>query len=119
MKSLRNRVCEASHWSEETFARNLFWHCLHRHALPLVPLLGGRDADFFAADRDFIAAVARAARMSQVRLKVREYCLDPRNRGWLRTRANVRVSAHRVLRLASKYLPGGDTVLPVVGIDGN
>ena len=117
MKSFLQLAGEMPGWREDEFYRKVFWRCLHRHAIPLVPLLGGYGSDYFAADREFISRVAGAVNMRQVRHEVRAYFTNPANRSWLRMKANVRVSAHRVMRLASKHLPGADTIHPFEGVE--
>ena len=60
MKSFQRAFCEAHRCSEDAFAQTVFRRCLHRHALPLAPLLGGLQAKYFAADRDLIVHAGRA-----------------------------------------------------------
>lgn len=115
MKSFRELFCEERSCSAEQFSRKVFWQCLHRHAAFVAPILGGFRSEYFSIDRELIEGAGRAIRMSQVRQEVRDYFSNSRNRGWLRRRANVRLSAKRLMPLASKYLPGADILPPFDG----
>ncbi|HEX3730387.1 MAG TPA: hypothetical protein VHV47_11325 [Opitutaceae bacterium] len=105
MKNFQDKYCEAHGCTPAGFNRRLFWRCLHRHALPIVPLILLFKPDYFAADRELIAGVRRAERMNQVWEEIREYFLSPKHTGWLRRKANVRISARRLIETARDFLP--------------
>ena len=105
MNSVQSRYCEEKGCDEGAFHKRVFWECLHRRALILVPFFGGWKSDYFAADRALIAEVARATRMSQVAEDIAAFGLEPDNTRWLRRIARVRISGRRVQRLARRYLP--------------
>ena len=105
MKTLEDRYCEMNKCSPEEFPRKIFWKCLHRHALPLAPFILVLNPRYFDADWELIREIRRAERMNQVWEEVREYFMNPKHVGWLRRRANVRLSARRVINVAREYLP--------------
>ena len=63
------------------------------------------DFKYFDADREFIEAVGSACSMTTVWAEVREYFLSPNNRGWMRRKVNMRLSARRMILTAAHYLP--------------
>lgn len=103
MKSFRERFCEENRCDAQRYVGKVFWRCLHRHALLLVPLLGGPRSGYFAPDMELIAGVGRALSMKQVADEVQHFAMAPGNRGWLRRKANVRVSGKKLMLLAGKY----------------
>src|ERR1700690_4679924 len=105
MKTFEEKYCEANHCSPDEFQRKIFWKCLHRHALPFVPFLLLFNPQYFAADFELIREVRRAVKMNQVWEEVREYFLSPKHYGWFRRKANIRLSARRLISLAREYLP--------------
>src|SRR5262245_32810258 len=76
------------------FRRRLFWESLHRHALPLAPVL--LLGPHFTADLELIDGCARAASMRQVREEIEDHHYHPLNRGWLREALALRISTHRL-----------------------
>jgi hypothetical protein len=105
MKSFQEKYCEAHGCTPAEFSRRLFWRCLHRHAYPLAPIILLFNREYFAVDRELIAGVRRAEKMNQVWEEIREYFLSPKHTGWLRRRANIRISARRLIEIAKDYLP--------------
>ena len=94
----------------QEFRRKIFWRVLHRHAIPVAPLLlPGR---YFASDCALIDACGRATRLDQIYEEVREYPFDPQNRRWLRRRAKIRISTQRLVRVAEQCL-GRSEIPPV------
>jgi len=65
----------------------------------------GFNSRHFTADRELLSGVRRAVNMGQVKEEIRDYLMDPDNRGWLRKVANIRISSQRLKRLAKRYLP--------------
>jgi hypothetical protein len=104
-KTLEELFCAAHGCAGEKFRSRVFWMCLHRHAVPVAPVVLALNKDFFAPDRELISAVALATSMAEIGEDIREFFLDPRNRHWPRVRANIRISCLRVMRLSSRYLP--------------
>jgi len=113
MKSLEKLYCEEHRCTLEEFPQCAFRECLHRHARPFAPLLGGFRAKYFAADRGLIIAAGRAAKRSEVRAAIDDYFNEPDNRRWLRARLNMRLSTRRLVGLANRYLPGSGSRSPV------
>lgn len=119
--SIKTAVSTVPSWQEvycarhqcepSQFAERIFWRTLHRHALPFAPflLLGSH----FLADRELIAGCARARSLWQVRDEIDDYRYHPFNRGWLRGTLALRVSTHRLRRLAREYLPGSNLPSPI------
>ena len=81
--------------------REIFWQTLHRHALPLVPLLGAR---YFESDRSLIDACARATSLEQVRDEILIHPLHTHHGRWLHRHARLRISRQRLLELARNCL---------------
>ena len=105
MKTLEDRFCEANKCPLDEFPRRMFWKCLHRHAYPLAPFLMVLRPRYFDADWELIREIRRAERMNHVWEEVREYFVSPKHVGWLRRKANIRLSARRVINVAREYLP--------------
>jgi|HubBroStandDraft_5_1064220.scaffolds.fasta_scaffold585573_2 hypothetical protein len=105
MKTFEEYFCEANKCAPENFSRQIFWRCLHRHALPVAPFILIFRPRYFDADRELIAEIRKAVRMNQVWEEVREYFINPKHVGWFRRKANIRLSARRVIHLAREYLP--------------
>ena len=105
MKTFEEAFCKEHRCDPERFRRKVFWRTLPRHAWPFVPFLGGFNSRFFTADRELLSGVSRAENMNRVRDEILDYFMDSQNRGWLHNVANIRVSTHRLKRLAKEYLP--------------
>lgn len=56
-------------------------------------------SDYLAPDRAFIRSVGRITRFSEFDTEVRDYLIDPENRGFLRRGLKLRVSAYRTLKI--------------------
>jgi hypothetical protein len=112
MKTLEKLYCEANKCTAADFSRQVFWKCLYRHAVPLVPLIRVISPGYFDGDRQLIADVSRADKMNQVWEAVREYFIDPRYKGWARRKGNIRVSARRLISLSREYLPASGSPPP-------
>jgi len=105
MKTFEDKFCEANACKSADFSRKVFWRCLHRHAVPLAPFILAFYPNYFAGDRELIAALRKTERMNDVWEEVRLYFVSSHYRGWWRTKANVRISARRLIELAREYLP--------------
>jgi hypothetical protein len=105
MKTFEERYCEATGCTAAEFPRQIFWKCLHRHALPVAPVILLLNAEYFSLDRELIAEVRKAQKMNEVWEEVRQYFVSPRHEGVLRRKANIRLSARRLINLARDHLP--------------
>lgn len=85
--------------------RRIFWRALYPHAVLAAPLFLIFNYEYFAPDRDLIAAAGRATDLRHIREEVREFFWDSNNKGWLRRRLFIRVSGQRLKNLARRYLP--------------
>jgi hypothetical protein len=83
------------------FRRRVFWQSLHWQALFLAPLL--LPARHFAADFELINTCGNARSLDSIREEIEAFRLDPRNAGWLRRRAMIRVSTRKLLQMARHY----------------
>jgi hypothetical protein len=106
-KTFEEKFCEAHGCSSADFSRKLFWKCLHRHAIPLAPFILLFNSDYFTPDRELITELRRVRKMNDVWEEVRQYFINPRHRNWWRSKANIRISARRLIELARDYLPPG------------
>ena len=104
VKTLEEAYCDRHRCAPAQFHRRVFWTTLHRHALPFAPLL--LSGGYFAADDDLIAACGRARTMREIREELTDHRYHPQNTGWLRQRLAVRISTHRLARLAREHLSG-------------
>jgi hypothetical protein len=77
---------------------------------PVILLFNRR---YFDLDRELLAEVRKAVRMNEVWEEVRQYFISPDHDGWLRRRANIRISARRLINVAREYLPSAGTPPPV------
>jgi len=105
MKTFEESYCQATGCSVEEFPRKIFWKCLHRHALPVAPVILLFNSDYFSLDRELIAEVRKAQKMNEVWEEVRQYFVSPKHEGILRRKANVRISARRLINIARSHLP--------------
>ncbi|HVU36043.1 MAG TPA: hypothetical protein VHE61_21560 [Opitutaceae bacterium] len=115
MKPLRTLLCEKHGLPETEFSRYLFWRCLYPHATALVPLFGGFNGSYFAADRDLITNVGEITTRKALQDEIIDYFMDPGNRLWCRRVARVRVSTTALKRVVGEFLTNGDSTHPVVG----
>lgn len=115
LKTFEEKFCAAERCSAEEFPRRVFWKCLHRHAVPLAAVLIVIRPNYFAIDRELIGEIRSAQRMHDVWEEIQEYFVSPRYQGWLRKRANVRISAKRLIALARRHLPSSAGPGPQAG----
>src|SRR5262245_48935803 len=111
-KTLSEAFCDRHGCTAADFRRRFFWRTLHRHALPLAPLL--RLGGYFAVDEDLIAGCGSARSMRDLQEEIQAHRHHPLNRGWLRRQLALRISTHRLRRLARSYLPGASLASPLV-----
>jgi len=105
LSTFEDKFCQAHRCKAEDFERRLFWRCLHRHALVVAPLFLLFNREYFSLDRELIREVRKAEKMNEVWEEIREYFVSPKYQGWMRKRANVRISARRLINLAREHLP--------------
>lgn len=106
-RTLQERICAARRWRAEELGQRLFWHCLHRRAVLLAPVVRLFDAEYFAPDRELLARAAGTRSLRQLREEIRDFTTDPRNERWLRQHGRVRVSTRRLQRLARECMDLG------------
>ena len=115
MDTFEDIFCERHELSPAAFGKRVFWKCLHRRAIPLVPILSILRPNYFDPERALIARVRYAEKMNQVWEELREYFTHPSHQGWLRRRAGIRISGRRLIAFARIYLPASGTPPPPYG----
>ncbi len=103
MPTLAEHYCAQHCCTPADFHRKFFWQTLHRHALPLAPLLGER---YFESDRSLIAACARATSLEQVREEIQIHPVHTHHGAWLHRYAKLRISTRRLRQLAMRCFAG-------------
>jgi len=116
METFESRYCAAHRCTAAQFRRRVFWRCLHRRALPLAPFLLVLNRSYFAPDLEFVIRVGECQDMGKVWEETRRYFTNPQHKRWLRRKADVRISAHKVINLAVEYLPMGISPEGVSGL---
>ena len=72
----------------------------------MAPLILALHPRYFTAERELIGQIRRAEKMTDVWEEIRHYSMIHRRYHlWLRSRANIRISARRLIELARDYLP--------------
>ena len=66
MKTFEEKFCAAHRCTEQEFSRRIFWKCLHRHAVPVAPLILALHPRYFTAERELIGQIRRAEKMTDV-----------------------------------------------------
>lgn len=92
------RCCARFGVATERYLEFALRRTLYPHARLLRPLLRAWDADFFAPDREFLAAVGRLSRWRDFAGEVKDFHCHPANSGFLRRRLRLRVSVGRTRR---------------------
>lgn len=80
--------------------RRLFWRCLYRRSVPLLPVLLVLRPRHFLPDRELVKRAARASSLREVNDEINDYRSDPANQHWLRQHANLRISTRRLQHIA-------------------
>jgi len=101
MPTFAEQYCARHGCTPGEFSRRIFWQTLHRHAVPLAPLLGRR---YFESDRNLLEACARATDLQQVRDEIHIHPVHAHHGPWLHRHARLRISRRRLLALAREYL---------------
>jgi hypothetical protein len=99
MKTLAELYCERHGARLDGFERLVLQRCLHPQARLLRWLLVLLRADYFAADRELIAAAGRLTRAARFPAEVAEYHYHPANSGRLRREWKLRLSVGRLQQL--------------------
>lgn len=107
--------CAQHELAEERFATVVFRKTLYPHARWLRGIIGVFDAEFFRADLDYVADVARVRRLRDMSELAADYFIHPGNRGVAKRLFNLRVSTYRMSRLVRRYLHSGDSGPPFTG----
>jgi hypothetical protein len=113
MKTFEALYCEAAGCAPTEFRNRVFWQCLHRHALPVAPVILFFNRSYFDLDRELLGEVRNAVQMNEVWEEVRQYFVSPKHEGWLRRRANIRISARRLINMAREHLPAAGSPPPI------
>ncbi len=112
MDTFEDIFCERHETSPAEFTKRVFWKCLHRRAILVVPILSLLRPNYFDPERALIARVRYAEKMNQVWEELREYFTHPNSQGWLRRKAGIRISGRRLIAFARVYLPASGTPPP-------
>lgn len=107
MDTFEALYCAANRCTSAQFRRRVFWGCLHRRAYPLAPFILTLNHSYFTPDLEFVTRVGECQDMAKVWEETRRYFTNPQHQRWLRRRADVRISAHKVINMAVDYLPPG------------
>ena len=102
MRTFEESYCDRHRCTPAQFRRWVFWSTLHRHALPIAPLL--LIGDHFSADFGLISSCGRAQTQQHIVEEMEDHRYHPLNTGWLRLGLGLRVSTHRLRKLAREYL---------------
>ena len=106
VRTFEERFCALHGVSPEKYRDTVLRLTLYPAARWLRPLLALKPG-YFAPDRAFVLGVGRMSRFSEFDAEVRDYLVDPENRGFLRRVLKLRVSAYRMLCLVRSTLREG------------
>jgi hypothetical protein len=118
--------CARKRIAPSAASERLFRDALYPHARPFVALFRLVRRRYFQADREFIEDVGYLRSLEDFSLALGCYLEHPDNRGYLRRRLHLRVSARRLLRIVRSVFtpaaPGsrlqGGTFEPFAGPGG-
>jgi hypothetical protein len=96
--------CQKRNLAPERFVEEVLAESLYPHAHILFMFLVWLHPDYAAADLDFINGVGRLARLQDFWAEAEDFAHHPKNRGLLRQRLRIRVSARRLRRLMKETL---------------
>ena len=88
------------------FAPVLLRETYYPHAAALATLVRLLSPVGFSLDHELIRGVGLISRRDQLAGLLTDFRIDPRNRGWLRSRLRLRVSTRRVQRIVYALMPG-------------
>lgn len=113
MQSFADSYCARNNLPAEKFEEAVFVRCLYFQARMVWRLFNWFDANYFAADRDFVRSVGQLKRMRDFGSEVSEFAYHPANRGFLRRGLRFRLSSAKLRALVESYLHGVDSTPPV------
>ena len=99
------------------YTQRLFRAALYPHARLVAPLLRAVHRRHFVADYEFVEDVGHLTCVADFSLAMGSYIEHPDNRGFLRRRLRLRVSARRMLHLVRAAFASRGAVLPPAGPD--
>jgi len=91
--------CDQHSLSPEKYFKHLRSRALYPHARFLAPIFTLFNADYFAADNDFVHDVARLTHYKEFIGSSLEYMHQPVNRVFLRKYRRIRISTERMRRI--------------------
>lgn len=103
--TFRSVYCARENCSREHFARAVFWKSLPKGKKVFVAALQLTRPSLFALDFELIESVSAARSLEEFESGVLLHYGGIRERSWLRDRMKLRMSLHRLRRLAIGYLP--------------
>ena len=106
--------CQKRNLARDRFVEEVLAESLYPHAHVLYVLLVWLHSDYGAADLDFIGGVGRISCLQDFWGEAEDFAHHPNNRGLLRQRLRIRVSARRLRRLLKETfrVPGAETTRP-------
>ena len=102
--TLESLYCAAHKCRPEEFRSKAFWNCMYRHAIPLSPVLRVLKRGYFIPDQELVVHSQSDDHGADLGRDPPLFS-DPKNQGWLRKRANLRISGQKVIEFSRKYLP--------------
>ena len=117
MPTLKEKFCSHYGVGSDLYADAMFWRCLHRRALLLVPLIRLCARDYFSPDRELVRGVGRLTSAAGLGEELANFYSNPDNQGFVRRRLRLRVSVGRLSRIvyrlfAEESPPANDTNAP-------
>lgn len=103
----RTAFCTMARCPDLAFERAVFWHSLHRHAVPLAWLLRWLRPAFFREDDQLIQQVGRDRSLEEVAEDIEHFQYGNRvHSHWLRTGLRMHIAPQRLAALARRCLAG-------------
>lgn len=100
--------CEREGLSPAELNGTLFFRALYPQARPFLPFAHWLAPGHFLADHEFCQEVGNLRSLEDFALVLTSYIEHPSNRGFLRRRLRIRVSARRMFRIVrTVFEPGG------------
>jgi hypothetical protein len=96
--------CQKRNLAANRFVEAVLAESLYPHAHMFFVFLVWLHPDYAASDIDFIGGVGRLTRLQDFWAEAEDFAHHPRNRGFLRQRLRVRVSARRLRRLIKETI---------------
>ena len=103
--SLRSVYCARANCLREHFARSVFWASLPPNKKVVVMALQWAWPRWFKLDFELVEGVGKATSMQDFENEVVLHYGGIRERSWLRDRLKLRMSLHRLRKVAMTYLP--------------